>query len=171
MQSEGVAKCFTQELKDVTSFVGGILDSQPDVLVTAFPTTKMALHVSSILEPYLRTLSLPANSMTNSIDRRFEPLVVLEIMKKFLTFYGTRMPFAVATKVHLVLGLSRSNPVTSSHPVALRSILILSSHLFLCLLSGLFYSDFLAIINIQSVNLSAALYFLVGFLCSRRIIE
>jgi hypothetical protein len=66
VQSEGVAKCFTQELKDVTSFVGGILDSQPDVLVTAFPTTKMALHVSLILEPYLRTSRKEVNLVITS---------------------------------------------------------------------------------------------------------
>ena len=67
-----------------------------------------------------------------------EKLTGLQLVKKFLTFYGTRRFLTALTSVRH-LSLSCASPIQST---SWRSILILSTHLRLGLPSGLFPSGF-----------------------------
>ena len=66
-----------------------------------------------------------------------------QLVKKFPAFYGTRK-FITAFTSARHLSLSRGNSIQSipPHPTSWRSILILSSHLRLCLPDDLFPSGF-----------------------------
>jgi len=68
-----------------------------------------------------------------------EKLTVTWMVKKFLSFYGTRRFITVFTRA---LHCSTSIQSIYSHPISLGSILILSSHLHLGLPSGFIPSDF-----------------------------
>ena len=72
-----------------------------------------------------------------------EKLTGLQLVKKFPAFYGTRRFITALTSVRH-LSLSCASPIQSTypHPTSWRSILILSTHLRLGLLSGLFPSGF-----------------------------
>jgi hypothetical protein len=72
-----------------------------------------------------------------------EKLTGLQLVKKFLAFYGTRK-FITALTSASHLSPSWASPIQSTHPhpTPWRSILILSSHLRLGLPSGLFLSGF-----------------------------
>jgi hypothetical protein len=71
-----------------------------------------------------------------------EKLTVTQLLK-FRTFYGTRRFITVFTRArHWSLSWARWILSTSSRPLPLRSILILSYHLCLGLPSGVFPSDF-----------------------------
>ena len=72
-----------------------------------------------------------------------EKLTGLQLVKKFPAFYGTRRFITALTSVRH-LSLSWASPIQSiyPHPTSWRSILILSTHLRLGLLSGLFPSGF-----------------------------
>ena len=67
----------------------------------------------------------------------------MQLVKKFRAFYGTRRFITALTSVRH-LSLSWASPIQSTypHPTSWRSILILSTHLRLCLPSGLFPSGF-----------------------------
>ena len=72
-----------------------------------------------------------------------EKLTGFQLVKKFPAFYGTRL-FITALKSarHLSLSWARSIQSKPPHPTSWRSILLLSSHLRLCLPNGLFPSGF-----------------------------
>jgi len=72
-----------------------------------------------------------------------EKLTGLQLVKKFPTFHGTRRFITALTSVRH-LSLSWANPIQSTYPhsTSWRSVLILSTHLHLGLLSGLFPSGF-----------------------------
>jgi len=72
-----------------------------------------------------------------------EQLTGLQLVKKFPAFHGTRRFITALTSVRH-LSLSWASPIQSiyPHPTSWRSILILSTHLLLGLLSGLFPSGF-----------------------------
>ena len=72
-----------------------------------------------------------------------EKLTGLRLVKRFPAFYGTRRFITALTSVRH-LSLSWASPIQSTypHPTSWRSILILSTHLRLGLLSGLFPSGF-----------------------------
>ena len=72
-----------------------------------------------------------------------EKLTGLQQVKKFPAFHGTRRFIAALTSVRH-LSLSWASPIQSiyPHPTSWRSILILSTHLRLGLLSGLLPSSF-----------------------------
>jgi hypothetical protein len=71
-----------------------------------------------------------------------EPPIV-QLLKNFPAFYGTRRFITVLTEdLHWPLSSDRSTQSTPSHPISLRSILILTTHLWLGLPSGLFPSGF-----------------------------
>ena len=72
-----------------------------------------------------------------------EKLTVLQLVKKFPAFHGTRRFITALTSV-CQLSVSWACPVQSiyPHPTSWRSILILSTHLRLDLPSGLFPSGF-----------------------------
>ena len=72
-----------------------------------------------------------------------EKLIGLQLVKKFPAFHGTRRFIAALISVRH-LSLSWASPIHSiyPHPTSWRSILILSTHLRLCLPSGLLPSGF-----------------------------
>jgi hypothetical protein len=72
-----------------------------------------------------------------------DKLPILQLLKNYPAFYGTRRFIAVLTRA-LQWSLSWAKWIESipSHPITLRSILILSTHLRLGLPSGLFASGF-----------------------------
>ena len=72
-----------------------------------------------------------------------EKLTVLQLVKKFPAFHGTRMFITALTSVrHLSLSWASSIQSIYPHPTSWRSILILSTHLRIGLPSGLFPSGF-----------------------------
>ena len=72
-----------------------------------------------------------------------EKLASFQLVKKFPAFYGTRRFITSLTRARH-LSLSSASPIQSSYPnpTSWRSILMLSSHLRLCLPSGPFPSGF-----------------------------
>ena len=72
-----------------------------------------------------------------------EKLTGLQLVKKFPAFHGTRRFITALTSVRHP-SLSWASPIQSiyPHPTSWRSILILSTHLRLCLPSGLLPSGF-----------------------------
>ena len=72
-----------------------------------------------------------------------EKLTGLQLVKKFPAFHGTRRFITALTSVRH-LSLSWASPIQSiyPHPTSWRSVLILSTHLRLGLLSGLLPSGF-----------------------------
>jgi hypothetical protein len=72
-----------------------------------------------------------------------EKLQLLQLLKNFPAFYGTRRFITVITRaIHWSLSWAKSIQSTPSHPISQRSILISSTHLRLGLPSGLFRSGF-----------------------------
>jgi hypothetical protein len=89
------------------------------------------------METYIAVLILPPCSTV------LEKLTSLQLVKKFLAFYGTRRFITVFTSArHLSLSWASSVQSIPPHPTSWRFILILSSHLRLGLSSGLFPSGF-----------------------------
>jgi hypothetical protein len=85
----------------------------------------------------------PTTGLTPWSWALFEKPPVLQLLKSFQTFYGTPRFIAVFIRpLHPFLSGARSIQWVSLHPVSLRSILILSTHLRLGLPSGLFPSRF-----------------------------
>jgi hypothetical protein len=75
--------------------------------------------------------------------RQFVTFLDAQLVKKFPAFYGTRRFITVFTTArHWSLPWARCTQSTPSHSVSLRSSLILSSHLCLCVPSGLIPSGF-----------------------------
>ena len=104
-------------------------------------------HVNEVL--YLKTQFAPRIKhyllylLTAWCRVLLEKLTGLQLVKKFPTFHGTRRFITALTSVpHL--SLSWANPIQFiyPHPTSWRSILILSTHLCLCLPIGLFPSGF-----------------------------
>ena len=72
-----------------------------------------------------------------------EKLPGFQLLKKFPAFYATRRFITTLTSVrHLSLSWASSNQSVTQHPTSWRSVLILFSHLCLCLQNGLFPSGF-----------------------------
>jgi hypothetical protein len=72
-----------------------------------------------------------------------EKLPIVQLLKNFPAFYGTRRFITVFTRaLYWSISWARSIQSIPSHPISLRSILILSTHLRLGLPSGLFHSGF-----------------------------
>jgi hypothetical protein len=72
-----------------------------------------------------------------------EKSLAVQVFKNFLMFYGTRNFITVFTRaLHESLFWVRWIQTTPTHPISLRSILILSTQLRLGLPSGLFPSGF-----------------------------
>jgi len=91
--------------------------------------------------PYLLLLCLHANKVHGVIIQK---LIVTQLVKKFLAFYGTWRCITLFTRVcHWSLSWATWIHSTLSYPVAMRLRFILPSHRCLCLPSGLFLSGFL----------------------------
>jgi len=72
-----------------------------------------------------------------------EKLTVTQLVKIFPAFHGTHRFITVfITTHHWSLPWAKCSQSTPSHPISVRSIIILSSHIRLNLLSGLFPSRF-----------------------------
>jgi hypothetical protein len=68
-----------------------------------------------------------------------EKLPIVQLLKNFPAFYGTRRFISMFTRaLHWSLSWARSLQSITSHPISLRSILILSTHQLLGLPSVLF---------------------------------
>jgi hypothetical protein len=82
--------------------------------------------------------------LSNYIEQvLLEKLIVTQLVKKLPTYYGMLRFITVSTRAHCwFLSSARCIHSTPSHPIFLRSILILSSHLGLGLPHGLFHSGF-----------------------------
>ena len=106
-------------------------DHNSHLLHCALVTIRVLHHmtITHLLTPWCRVL--------------LEKLTVLQIVKKFPAFHGTRRFITALTSIRH-LSLSWSNPIQSiyTHPTSWRSILILSTHLRLGLPSGLLPSGF-----------------------------
>ena len=100
--------------------------------------TYLLTYLFTYLITYLFTYLLtPWSRILLEKPTGFQPV------KKFPAFYGTRRLFTAVTNArYQSLSWASSIQSTPSHPTSWRSILILSSHLRLCLPSGLFPSDF-----------------------------
>jgi hypothetical protein len=94
------------------------------------------LNCSSQLSTYLYLLTARCTVL-------LEQLTVLQPVKKFPAFHGTRRFITALTSVRH-LSLSWAIPIQSTypHPTSCRSVIILSTHLHLGLPSGLFPSGF-----------------------------
>ena len=91
---------------------------------------------------YLLTHSLTL-SLTSWSRVLLEKLTRLQLIKKFPTIYGSwRFITAFTSACQLYLSWASSVESIPPHPTCWRSILILSSHLRLCLPSGLLPSSF-----------------------------
>jgi hypothetical protein len=94
-----------------------------------FKTQKYHIILTYLLTPWSRTL--------------LEKLTGLQLVKKFLEFYGTRRFITALTSArHLSLSCASTIQSTHPHPTSRRSIPILFSHLRLGLPSGLLPSGF-----------------------------
>ena len=98
-------------------------------VIWLFVWIEIVLRITYLLTPRCRVL--------------LEQLTGLQLVKKFPTFHGTRRFITALTSVRN-LSLSWASPIQSifPHPTSWRSILILSTHLRLGLLSGLLPSGF-----------------------------
>jgi hypothetical protein len=82
---------------------------------------------------------------------------ISQLLKNFQTFYDTRRFMTVFTRArHWSLSWVKLMKSIPPHPISLRSILLLSSHLRLVLLSGVFHS-----------NLSTKILYVVLFVSMR----
>jgi hypothetical protein len=88
--------------------------------------------------------TVPNSTSVVEYEALLEKRLIVQSLKNFPAFYGTRRFITVFTiALHWSLSLARSSESILSHPISLRSILILSTHLSLGLPSGLFHSGFL----------------------------
>jgi hypothetical protein len=87
--------------------------------------------------------TFPRNYLTSWIWALLEQSPVVQLLKNFPTFYGNRRFITVFTRA-LHWSLSWANSVQSipPHPISLRSILILFTHLHVGLSNGLVPSGF-----------------------------
>ena len=99
-----------------------------EISISAMMCTNKALN-TYLLTPWCRVI--------------LEKLTGLQLVKKFPAFYGTRRFITALTSLRHP-SLSWASPIQSiyPHPTSWRSILILSTHLRLGLLSGLLPSGF-----------------------------
>ena len=114
------------------------------VLATLYISRNKMLY--NIILPQL-TIYLLTNLLTYLLTPRstalLEKLTVSQLVKKFPAFYGTRRFITTVTSArHLSLPWASSIQSIPPHPTSWRSILILSYHLRLDLLSGLVPSSF-----------------------------
>jgi len=87
------------------------------------------------------------NNLTNLLNSwsrvLFKKLIITQLVKKLPTFYGSQMFITVfVTSRHWSLYWAIWIQSTTSHPISLRSVLILSYHLCLSRPSGVFPSGF-----------------------------
>ena len=107
------------------------------------PELHLFKNVRSRTDTNKRRIEIIVNLLTPRSKVLLEKLTASQVVKKFLTFYGTRKFITAFTCAHhLSLSLDRSVQSMPTHPNSCTPILILSSHLRLCLPRGLFPSDF-----------------------------
>jgi hypothetical protein len=99
------------------------------------PSGERSVRATSF-SPFVRIIP-PMTSTYNLLTpwsrALFEKLTGSQLIKKFPSFYGTRMFITALTSArHLSLSWARSNYSIPSHPTSWRSILMLSSHLRVC---------------------------------------
>jgi hypothetical protein len=99
------------------------------------------VRVSSLFKIIIRRVTYSSQDIIHSWSwALLEEPPIVHLLKNFRVFYGTRRFISVFTRdLHWFLSWSRSIQSIPSRPVTQRSILILSTHLLLCLPSGLFW--------------------------------
>jgi len=112
------------------------------VLVRRNETRLKRYSLLTYLLTYLRTYLL-TYLLTPWCRVLLEKVTGLQLVKKFPAFHGIRKFITALTSVHQ-LSLSWTSPIQSiyTHPTSWRSVLILSTHLRLCLPICLFSSGF-----------------------------
>ena len=99
----------------------------------------IAINIINPRNAYARLMYLLTYLLTPWSRVLLEKLTGSQLVKKFPAFYGTwRFITAFTTARHLSLSWATLIQFMPSHPTSWRSILILSSHLHLCLPSSLF---------------------------------
>ena len=150
-----------------TNLLSSCIDNRTELQSNSFHYLQMYQHATDSLLTYLLT---PCTRVL------LEKLTGSQLVKKFPAFYGNRRFINPFTSVrHLSLSWASSVQSMPPHPTSWRSILILSSHLGLGLLSGFFPSGFptktLHTLLLSSIHAKCPAHLIFLDLVTRKILD